>query len=114
MNSSVVATRFKNAAILIAACSCLVSAGPAHAARWVVPASANVAGNAGTNWRTDLRLVNTEDSAVLVRVYLLKNGQNNASLDTFVDVSVPADGQVQLDNVLSSRFSFSGTGEQVT
>ncbi len=90
--------------------SFLLSVAPVHADRWMVSASADVSGSAGTNWRTDLRIVNTEDSAVTVRVYLLKNGQSNASLDTFVDVPVPADGQVQLGNVLSSSFSFSGTG----
>jgi len=101
--------RFAPFIALIALC-CVVVAQPAWADRWVVSASADVSGSAGTNWRTDLRIVNTEDSGVTVRVYLLKNGQNNASLDTFVDVPVPADGQVQLDNVLSSSFSFSGTG----
>ena len=52
----------------IALLCCLVGAQPAQADRWMVPATANVAGSAGTNWRTDLRLVNTEDSAVSVRI----------------------------------------------
>ena len=99
--------RFVTFAAMIALC-CVVGAQSAHADRWMVPASANVSGNAGTNWRTDLRLVNTEDIAVSVRIYFLENGADNGGLDTFVDVMVPADGQIQIDNVLSSKFSFSG------
>ena len=93
-----------------ALCVAILGAPSARADRWIVPASANVGGSAGTNWRTDLRLVNTEDSSVSVRVYFLENGRNNATLATFFDVNLPADGQIQIDNVLGSRFSFSGTG----
>jgi len=73
----------------------------------MVPASANVSGSVGTNWRTDLRLVNTENSPVLVRIHLLKNGQSNATLGNFVDVSVPADG------VLIKEEVFTSTGERI-
>ena len=35
---------------VIALLCCLIVAQPALADRWVVPAAANVAGSAGTNW----------------------------------------------------------------
>ena len=110
MTRTFIVLRFVSVVALLVVCMSAFGVPTANADQWMVPASANVGGNAGTNWRTDLRLVNTEDSSVSVRVYLLKNGQNNASLNTFVNVTVPADGQVQIDNVLASRFSFSGTG----
>ena len=110
MNRSSAVVRFALRATVIALFLCTFSASSAHADRWMVPAVANVAGNAGTNWRTDLRLVNTEDSPVTVRVYLLPADADNSALDRFIDVEVPADGQVQLDNIVGDRFGFSGTG----
>ncbi len=111
MNSSLVTARCRKAAILIAVCSCLLITGTAHADRWIVPASANVSGTAGTNWRTDLRMVNTEDNVGLGPGLPAQERAEQRRLDTFVDVIVPADGQVQIDNILAVEvlvFGFSG------
>ncbi len=110
MKQCFVVVRSVSIAALVVFCLSMAAVPTAHADRWMVPASANVSGSAGTNWRTDLRLVNTEDSVVSVRIYFLENGADNGALDTFTNVSVPANGQVQINNVLATRFSFSGTG----
>ncbi len=109
MKRSYDVVRFHSAVVIAALWICVLGAQSVHAGRWMVPASANVAGNAGTNWRTDLRLVNLENSAASVRIYLLRAGMDNSALDRFVDVTVPAGGQAQINNILASKFSFSGT-----
>ena len=95
--------------IALVALVVLLGAAPVHAEQWLIPASANVAGSAGTNWRTDLRLVNTEDEATTARIYLLEAGLDNGALSRHIDVNLPADGQVQLENILGDRFLLSGT-----
>lgn len=109
MTRSAALPRFGATVVVAALCFCVLGAQPAQADQWMVPASANVSGSAGTNWRTDLRLVNPEDIEIPVRVFLLRAGADNSALDEFFDVIVPAGGQVEIDNVLASEFSFSGT-----
>ena len=96
--------------LLVLASAVWVRSAGAH--QWIVPAAANVAGSAGTNWRTDLRLVSTEDDQVTARIHLLPSGADNSGLDRFVDVAVPARGQVELGNVpkrvSASRFHSPG------
>ncbi len=87
----------------------LLIAAEAAATRWIIPAAAHVAGAAGTNWRTDLRIVNPGDGAVTARVHLLPANQDNSALDRHFDVTIPAGGQVQVGDVLATRFAFSGS-----
>ncbi|HEX9982260.1 MAG TPA: hypothetical protein VGF69_03270, partial [Thermoanaerobaculia bacterium] len=49
----------------------------AFAARWIVPAAAHAAGSAGTNWKTELRLVNPSPSAATATVTLLRSNSDN-------------------------------------
>ena len=81
-----------------------------HADSWYIAASANASGNAGTNWRTDVRIINTSDEDASVRIYLLRNGENNGALDEFTDFDVPAMGQILIQNILNTHFNYSGTG----
>lgn len=89
----------------------LVVSIPVHAARWIVPAAASAAGAQNTRWKTDLRLVNPDASrAVSARVYYLNANTDNSALGTSITVDVPANGQVALADVVSSRFGLTGTG----
>lgn len=84
---------------------------PLFAARWIVPAAASAAGAANTRWKTDLRLVNPDASrGVTARVHFLNAGTDNSALGTSITVDVPANGQVVLADVVSSRFNVNGTG----
>src|SRR5215212_3986538 len=81
----------------------------AAAAEWMVPAAAHAPGVGGTNWRTDLRIVNPGGNAADVRIDLLPQNTDNSARSQSVTVSVPAQGQLSLDDVLAGRFSFTGS-----
>ncbi|HKO54815.1 MAG TPA: hypothetical protein VJ276_02990 [Thermoanaerobaculia bacterium] len=78
------------------------------AAEWMVPAAAHAPGAGGTNWRTDLRVVNPSGAAADVRIDLLPQNSDNGARSRSVTVSVPAQGQLSLNDVLESRFQFTG------
>ncbi|HEV7920014.1 MAG TPA: hypothetical protein VGR02_04400, partial [Thermoanaerobaculia bacterium] len=80
----------------------------ASAAEWLVPAAAHAPGAGGTNWRTDLRIVNPSAAAASVRIDLLPQNSDNSARGSNVTVSVPAQGQLSLNDVLESRFGFTG------
>jgi len=80
----------------------------AHAAEWIVPAASHAPGASNTNWRTDLRIVNSGSTAADVRVDLLPQGTDNAARPANVTVSVPAAGQLSLVDVLAAKFGFTG------
>lgn len=82
----------------------------ADAARWIVPAGAHAVGSEGTNWRTDLRLVNPTGEPVETTVYLLKAGRDNSALADEVDVGIAAGRQSVLGDVFFTEFGFDGTG----
>lgn len=86
------------------------SAGVGASAQWMVPAGAHAAGSEGTNWRTDLRLVNPSDTAVAVTVYLLKANVDNSGLEDSIQVTVGPGGQNIVQDVFFSSFGFEGTG----
>jgi hypothetical protein len=92
----------------VAMIACLGLAAQVDAARWIVPAAAHAAGQVGTNWRTDLRLSNPTEEAVTVRVYLLRQNQDNGALGEYVDYTVNLGGQVVIEDVLDDGFDFSG------
>jgi hypothetical protein len=81
---------------------------PLMARDWVVPAAAHAPGAANTNWRSDLRIVNPSGTAASVRIDLLPQGADNTARSQSATVSVPAQGQLSLVDVLSAKFSFSG------
>ena len=87
----------------------ILIASSASAARWVIPAAAHAVGSGGTNWRTDLRIVNSDATVAAVRLYLLPAATDNGGLDRSTDLTVPAGGQLKIADVLESRFSFAGT-----
>jgi hypothetical protein len=87
----------------------LCSASALSAAEWMIPAAAHAPGAANTNWRTDVRLVNPSGAASSVRLDLLPQGTNNAARSRNVTVSVPAQGQLSIADVLQSQFAFTGS-----
>ncbi|HEX8154189.1 MAG TPA: hypothetical protein VF698_13730, partial [Thermoanaerobaculia bacterium] len=96
--------RFRSLLALV----CLLVPISIHAADWMVPAAAHAPGAAGTNWRTDLRIVNPAANAASVRIDLLPQNADNTARDRSVTVSVPAQGQLSLTDVLETQFAFTG------
>jgi hypothetical protein len=74
-----------------------------------IPAAANVFGAAGTDWRTDVELHNPGAATARYEISLLETGRPNSTPASVVQ-SVEAGGAVRLSNVLSSLFSYDGTG----
>ncbi len=72
-----------------------------------IPATAHVAGAAGTDWRTDLELHNPGTSSVQAQIALLRRDQANPSPQT-VTYTVPAGQSLRLRDVLSSAFATTG------
>jgi hypothetical protein len=95
--------------VLLVAVLLAVSFSSALMARdWIIPAAAHAAGAANTNWRSDLRIVNPSATAADVRIDLLPQGSDNTTRSPSATVTVPAQGQLSLVDVLVSKFSFSG------
>jgi hypothetical protein len=84
-------------------------ANAAFARDWIVPAAAHAPGAAGTNWRTDLRIVNPAATAAEAGIDLLPQGLDNSARSQHVSVSIPARGQLSVGDVLASKFGFTGT-----
>ncbi len=72
-----------------------------------IPASAHVAGAAGTNWRTDVEIHNPGTTQGQYEVALLVRNQANTSPQTVV-YTVPPGRCLRLDDVLFTSFSFDG------
>jgi hypothetical protein len=92
------------------AASILLSALPAHSARWLVVSTANAPGQNDTQWRTDFTGINPSSVDATVAVTLLPPGGDNSALDIKTDVLLPARGQKSVENVLQSLFTRSGSG----
>ena len=73
-----------------------------------IPASAHVQGLAGTDWRTDLEIANSNAQAVQCTIDLLKTGFDN-STPKFAIVSVPANGNVRVRDVLDAMLDHDGS-----
>lgn len=80
----------------------------AHAAQWMVAAAAHAPGAAGTNWRTDLRIVNPGNAPSAATLYLLPQNEDNTARSQHVALSVPAFGQLSLADVVADKFGFTG------
>ncbi|MEA2415936.1 MAG: hypothetical protein QOI58_2593, partial [Thermoanaerobaculia bacterium] len=76
---------------------------------YVIPASANAAGNFGTRWLTQFSVFNPQlDYPLTVSVTFLPTGGGTATEKTF---TVPANGTVLSDNILDDLFGIkSGSG----
>jgi len=76
---------------------------------YVIPASANAAGNFGTRWLTQFSVFNPQlDYPLTVSVTFLPTGGGTAIEKTFI---VPANGTVLSDNILDDLFGLkSGSG----
>ena len=72
-----------------------------------IPASAHVSGALGTNWRTDLQLLNPGTERSTVTIALLPPGQANLN-PTQKTVNIEAGRTARYTDVLSSMFGFSG------
>lgn len=83
---------------------------PASAARWIVPGSAHAQGSGGTNWRTDLTLLNPTGQAATATIRFLPANTDNATLPVPATRTVPAGGQVVVPDVLDTLFGRSGGG----
>jgi len=76
---------------------------------FLIPAAAQLAGAAGTNWRTDLEVVNPGTAQAAFTVALLKHDSDNSSPQT-KSYTLEGGRAVRYTNVLSSMFGFSGKG----
>lgn len=81
---------------------------PSFARDWMIPAAAHAPGAAGTNWRTDLRVVNPSANAADIRIDLLPQGLDNTARSHNVTARVPAQGQLSITDVLAAQFGFTG------
>lgn len=97
-----------NLAVLVALASLLAL--EARAARWIVPGSARASGTGGTNWRTDLTIVNPAASASNVTIWFLPADADNSTLPSPAVRSVPAGGQLVVPDVLDTLFGRTGGG----
>ena len=73
-----------------------------------VLAAAHATGINQTNWRSDIELHNPERSSAKLEIALLERQKDNSN-PLKVQVTVPPDAAVRLEDVLASRFSYSGT-----
>jgi hypothetical protein len=81
----------------------------AQAAEWVVAAAAHAPGASGTNWRTDLRIINPGIAAANATLYLLPQNSDNSARTQHVAVTVPPLGQLSLTDVVAGKFGFTGS-----
>ncbi|HSN57732.1 MAG TPA: hypothetical protein VLT32_23890, partial [Candidatus Sulfomarinibacteraceae bacterium] len=72
-----------------------------------IPATAHVSGALGTNWRTDLELLNPGTERSTVTIALLPPGQANLN-PTQKTINIEAGRTARYTDVLSSMFGFSG------
>ena len=72
-----------------------------------VPASANLGGSSGTNWRTDLEVHNPGQASASFTVELLRRDQANPS-PSQASFNLQGGHSVRYENVLRSLFSFTG------
>jgi hypothetical protein len=73
-----------------------------------VLAVAHATGINQTNWRSDVELHNPERSTARLEISLLERQKDNSN-PLKVQVTVPPDTAVRLEDVLASRFSYNGT-----
>ncbi len=76
---------------------------------YLVPAAARSEGSNGTYWRTDVVLTNRGEDEVSARLAFLYPERDNATADE-VQVSVPAEGSLALDDVVSQVLNTYGSG----
>lgn len=100
----------KKANLVVAAALFSLLSPEALAARWIVPGSAHASGSGGTNWRTDLTLVNPSAAPAPVTVWFLGANTDNATLPLPASRTVPAGGQLVVPDVLDTLFGRSGGG----
>ncbi|MEP0772935.1 MAG: hypothetical protein HRF46_01050, partial [Acidobacteriota bacterium] len=74
---------------------------------YFIPAAAQLAGAAGTNWRTDVEIVNPGTTQAAFTVALLKHETDNAAPETR-SFTLEGGRAVRYSNVLSSVFGFTG------
>jgi hypothetical protein len=74
-----------------------------------IPAAAHVSGFEGTQWRTDLEILNDAAAVATCTVELLETGQANPSPRSAI-VRVQSGAVVRTVDVLDELFDFSGTG----
>jgi hypothetical protein len=72
-----------------------------------IPASAPLAGAAGSNWRTDLDLHNPGETAATVTLQLLRRNRENSAPQS-VAVTIAPEASARFEDVLQQRFAFSG------
>lgn len=70
-----------------------------------IPASAHAGGGYGTFWTTNLYIYNPNSQKVKTYIYLIKSGVSN-DLSQVVNVDVPANQSVEIEDVLYSKFNF--------
>jgi hypothetical protein len=73
-----------------------------------IPASAHVAGAAGTNWRTDAEVHNPGSTQATFTISLLRQDSNNSSPATVTRSLAPGQS-LRLDDILQNLFAFDGS-----
>jgi len=79
----------------------LLGAGSALAKSWVIPSGGRNLGAQGTDWRTDLRLLNPTGADLDVKVALMPTRHDNSGLPEFTTYKVPAGAQLVVVNIFN-------------
>lgn len=85
------------------------ASGPSSEFSSIIPAAAHAAGSAGSNWRTDLNLYNDNNVTKSVKISLLKRDEDNTN-PLSVDLVLSSHQNLFIEDVVSSKFGFSGAG----
>lgn len=101
-------SRLRFRIVILVLVTTLLSALTTQASEWIVAAAAHTPGASGTNWRTDLRIVNPNVTPAAVTLYLLPQGTDNGARSQHAALTVPPLGQLSLTDVVFTQFAFSG------
>lgn len=74
-----------------------------------IPASAHAGGGYGTFWTTNLYIYNPNPQKVKTYIYLIKSGLSN-DLNQVVNVEIPANQSIEIEDVLYTKFNHTGAG----
>lgn len=72
-----------------------------------IPASAHAEGGYGTFWKTNLSIYNPNQQKVKAYIYLIKSNISN-NLNQVVNVDIPANQSIDIEDVLYSKFNYTG------
>lgn len=94
----------------------LLRSGSGTAPNWyhyMIPAAAHAAGAAGTNWKTDVAVLNKGASRADFSIILMKRSTDNSSSPAIYNSFVDGHKIIGFNDILMGTFNFSGVGALV-